>query len=511
MSQKAVKPLKRAAILNSLKTRLIVSALLLILVLMPLIGFTLNDAFKEQVKSASKNELSAYVYSVLAVTEFDNGQLLMPELLLENQFNVIQSGLYALIVMPNGRDNDLPDSGVERLEKLKLNVKDKVSPSVESAPKPQKNLVLDKMRGTKNTRIVWQSDSFLGFEAPANLPHPAMGQSEFSEIKLEGNPYLIYSFTASFEQPPSQSDSAAQPSPAWPITIHIIKDQVNFQRQVDLFTKQLWSWLLILMALLVSVQMVWLLWTLKPLAKFTKELNDIEQGRTQQLTDIYPTELQAVARQLNALLNTEQSQRKRYRNALSDLAHSLKTPLAVIQSQKELSKSSIEQVSIINSIIGHQLKRAQTAAGSSWHLGIKVKSVSDKLIRTLHKIYREPQISIDQNIDGQAVFKGDEADLTEILGNVLDNACKAAKSQVALTVTADENELIITVEDDGKGISPEQHIQIFERGMRADSYQRGHGIGLAIVRDLVDSYNGQLSVSTSETLGGAKFEFSFRF
>ncbi|ABM02147.1 sensor histidine kinase with ATPase domain [Psychromonas ingrahamii 37] len=473
---------KRATNLNSLKTRLIVSALLFILVLMPLIGLTLNDAFKEQVKSASKNELSAYVYSVLAVTEFDNGQLLMPDLLLENQFNVIQSGLYALITMPNVKDND---------------------PRLES---DSTNLVSDRKKETGNTRIAWQSDSFLGFKAPANLPHPATGQSEFSEIKLEGKPYLIYSFTASFEQS-AQSDGAA----ALPITLHIIKDQVDFQRQVDLFTKQLWSWLLILMALLVIVQIVWLLWTLKPLAKFTKELNDIEQGRTQQLNEIYPTELQAVARQLNALLNTEQSQRKRYRNALSDLAHSLKTPLAVIQSQKGLNHAAIEQISIINSIIGHQLKRAQTAAGASWHLGIKVKSVSDKLIRTLHKIYREPQISISQNINRQAVFKGDEADLTEILGNVLDNACKAATSQVALTVTSNKKVLIITVEDDGKGISPEQHIQIFERGMRADSYQSGHGIGLAIVRDLTDSYNGQLAVSTSQTLGGAKFEFHFRF
>jgi len=491
MSQKAVKSYKRTPILNSLKTRLIVSALLLILVLMPLIGFTLNDAFKEQVKSASKNELSAYVYSVLAVTEFENGKLLMPELLLENQFNVIQSGLYALIVMADSKDN--------------------VPPLLASDSKPQSNFALGKIYGATNAGIAWQSDSFLGFEAPANLPHPATGRSEFSEIKLEGKPYLIYSFTASLEQIPSSSDNAARPLPALPITIHIIKDQLDFQRQVDRFTKQLWSWLLILMALLVIVQMVWLLWTLKPLAKFTKELNDIEQGRTQQLTEIYPTELQSVARQLNALLNTEQSQRKRYRNALSDLAHSLKTPLAVIQSQKELSRSSIEQVSIINSIIGHQLKRAQTAAGASWHLGIKVKSVSDKLIRTLHKIYREPQISIEQNVDPKAIFKGDEADLTEILGNVLDNACKAAKSQVALTVTADENVLIIKVEDDGKGISPEQHAQIFERGMRADSYQRGHGIGLAIVRDLIDSYNGQLSVSSSESLGGAKFEFRFPF
>jgi len=488
MGKQAEKLSKRTGVLNSLKARLIVSALLLILVLMPLIGLTLNDAFKLQIKSTTKNELSAYVYSVLAVTEVNNNQLLMPELLLENQFNVIQSGLYALISMPGSKYNGSTD--------------------IDSVLPP----TLGKEQDSINKgapRIVWQSDSFLGFEAPSYLPHPTTGQSEFSEIELEGKPYLIYSFSASFEQSPTQHDRAQEPPQQFPITIHIIKDQADFQLQVNQFTKQLWSWLLILMALLVIVQLVWLLWTLKPLAKFTQELRDIEQGRANQLNDIYPTELQAVARQLNALLNTEQSQRKRYRNALADLAHSLKTPLAVIQSQKELSRSSIEQVSIINSIIGHQLKRAQTAAEASWHLGINVNSVSDKLVRTLGKIYREPQISISQNIDEQAIFKGDEADLTEMLGNVLDNACKAAKSQVLLTVASTENRLIIMVEDDGTGISSEQQTKIFERGIRADSYQQGHGIGLAIVRDLIDSYNGQLAVSTSEILGGAKFELSF--
>ena len=486
MSKKVGKSIKNIGILRSLKARLIVSGLLLILVLMPLIGFTLNAAFKQQVISATKNELSAYVYSVLAVTEVDNNQLLMPEQLLENQFNVIQSGLYALISMPGYKYNDSTD--------------------IDLSP------ALGKVQDTKNKRapiIMWQSASFLGFAAPSYLPHPATGQSEFTEIELEGKPYLIYSFSASFEQSPTQHVSAQEQPQLFYITTHIIKDQADFQLQVEQFTKQLWSWLLILMALLVIFQLVWLLWTLKPLAKFTKELSDIEQGRTNHLNENYPSELQAVARQLNALLNTEKNQRKRYRNALSDLAHSLKTPLAVIQSQKELSCSSIEQVSIINRIIGHQLKRAQTAAGSSWHLGIKVNSVCDKLLRTLAKIYREPQISINQNVDQQAIFKGDEADLTEMLGNVLDNACKAAKSQVLLTVSATENRLVIMVEDDGKGINAEQQTQIFERGIRADSYQQGHGIGLAIVRDLINSYSGQLTVSTSETLGGAKFEFSF--
>ncbi|MGE6315565.1 ATP-binding protein [Shewanella baltica] len=441
-------------VLNSLKARLVISALLFILVLLPLIGVALNDAFTEQVKSATKNELSAYVYSILAVTEVENKQISIPELVLENRFNLIQSGLYAIATTEDA-------SG-------------------------------------KQT-IVWHSQSFMGMVPPPHFTIPATGQSDFEQIELAEQPHLIYSFSVSFA---SQNQNV-------PVTIHIIKDEREFQQQIDQFNQQLWTWLLILMFVMLVFQLSWLVWTLRPLARFTQELHSVEQGKSMQLSSQYPTELQAVARQLNILLNTEQTQRKRYRNALADLAHSLKTPLAVIKSQADLSEASSEQVSVISRIIGHQLKRAQTAAAASWHLGIRVDDVAAKLLRTLAKIYREPQINLSGEMADEAVFKGDEADLTEILGNVLDNACKAAKSTVKLTVTGDAYQLLICIEDDGPGISEALQNQIFERGIRADSYHQGNGIGLAIVRDLVDSYNGRISVSRSETLGGAKFSISF--
>ncbi|WP_413472591.1 ATP-binding protein [Shewanella baltica] len=441
-------------VLNSLKARLVISALLFILVLLPLIGVALNDAFTEQVKSATKNELSAYVYSILAVTEVENKQISIPELVLENRFNLIQSGLYAIATTEDA-------SG-------------------------------------KQT-IVWHSQSFMGMMPPPHFTIPATGQSAFEQIEIAEQPHLIYSFSVSFA---SQNQNV-------PVTIHIIKDEREFQQQIDQFNQQLWTWLLILMFVMLVFQLSWLVWTLQPLARFTQELHSVEQGKSMQLSSQYPTELQAVARQLNILLNTEQTQRKRYRNTLADLAHSLKTPLAVIKSQADLSEASSEQVSVISRIIGHQLKRAQTAAAASWHLGIRVDDIAAKLLRTLAKIYREPQINLSGEMADAAVFKGDEADLTEILGNVLDNACKAAKSTVKLTVTGDAYQLLICIEDDGPGISEALQNQIFERGIRADSYHQGNGIGLAIVRDLVDSYNGRISVSRSETLGGAKFSISF--
>ncbi|QYJ92728.1 ATP-binding protein [Shewanella spartinae] len=460
--------------LNSLRVRLILSALLLILLLLPTIGFALNNAFKQQVMTNVREQLSAYLYSVLAVAEMDDGKLYMPEALLENQFNVIGSGLYAVIDSAGDHRTESDRQGNNQIESER-------QASVEP---------------------LWSSNSFLGLNITTPLPHPKVGRSEFGELMLEQQPHLIYSFSVRFSPGEAQRQSA-------PITIHIIKDLDGVAQQLNAFSQHLWSWLVVLMLVLLAIQFAWLAWTLKPLARFREELGQVQRGEAEQLSGHYPNELQAVAKQLNTLLSTEQRQRSRYRNALSDLAHSLKTPLAVIQSQKDLSPTSLEQVGQINRTIGHQLKRAQSAAGNAWHLGIKVSLVSDKLLRTLVKIHPGVALSYGKAPEENQIFYGDQSDLTEMLGNLLDNACKAARGKVMLSVDTDNGKLIISVEDDGAGVSPEQRQLILERGRRADTYEKGHGIGLAIAGDLVQSYQGELTIDSSAMLGGAKFILSF--
>ena len=209
------------------------------------------------------------------------------------------------------------------------------------------------------------------------------------------------------------------------------------------------------------------------------------------------------------LLNAEQKQRQRYRNALSDLAHSLKTPLAVMQTQKELSVLTQEQLNIINAIIEHQLRKAQSAGQSSWYLGTAVAPIVQKLLNSLTKIYRDKSLNFTVTIAPDANFKGDEADFLEILGNILDNACKAANKEIHLDISQHQDSMTIIIEDDGKGIEPALRESILQRGTRADTYQHGHGIGLAIVRDLVKSYQGTMLIETSEHLKGAKFTLNF--
>jgi two-component system sensor histidine kinase PhoQ len=427
--------------------------------MLPIIGLTLTNAFQEQLNLAVKNELKAYSYSIFTVAEVEDNQLLMPELLLENQFNISESGLYALVTT-------LP-------KKQNLN---------EIIREP-----------------LWQSLSLITLTLPSSLPSPDIGQTLLSKIQIAGKNHLLYSFSASF------SDNGQ----SFDITLHLIKDQQASLKALNNFKQQLWTWLLALMVVFVFVQIVWLLWTLKPLTVLSHELEHIEKGQKKALDAKYPLELAPVTQQLNALLATEENQRKRYRNALSDLAHSLKNPLAVIQSQTDISVNSSEQLQLINQIIEHQLKRAQSAGQSSWHLGVQVKQVVDKLIATLAKIYRDKAISFTVDVDPLAIFKGDEADLMEILGNVLDNACKAANQSVSINVFTNAKKLTIEIVDDGDGIEASQRDHILSRGRRADTYQAGHGIGLAIVNDLVSSYQGHLVITNSTILSGASFTLTF--
>ena len=335
-------------------------------------------------------------------------------------------------------------------------------------------------------------------------------------VTLNGESHFIYSYAVSFTNEGHNEETN------FPIIVHIVRDKQAFLKLMQDFRQQLWFGLVVLMVIVLLLQLLWLMWTLKPLSILEQEVKAVEEGKAEKLTSLYPKELSKLTTQLNQLLSTEQKQRQRYRNALSDLAHSLKTPLAVLQAQSDISVVNQEQINRINSTIDHQLKRAQSAGKSSWLLGIAINPIVEKLLKTLAKIYQDENkvlvftncknvidSSNEKSHQNSLMFKGDEADLLELLGNLLDNAYKAAKSNIKLSIDKQGDVLVICVEDDGVGIKKQQIEQIQERGVRADTYKAGHGVGLAIVRDLVISYQGEFKIGNSITLGGASFTLSF--
>ena len=440
------------------------SALLMIFILLPIVGLIISNAYEKHMVASLKNELSAYSYSILAIIEVENNLLIMPDQLLETQFNVSQSGLYALLTTSSAT--------------IQNNTAEKTS--------------------TKSIKL-WSSQSLLAPWQTTSFQQPKLGASTFYQAEIDAQAHYVYSLSVSYS-------SEEQP---FPMTLHIIKQQKDLTQMMAEFHRQLMLGLAGLMLILLMIQYLWSIWTLKPLKNLKTELSDVEQGKSERLSGTYPTELNQVTEQLNLLLSAEQKQRQRYRNALSDLAHSLKTPLAVMQTQKELSAMTQEQLSIINVIIEHQLRKAQSAGQSSWYLGTAVEPIANKLFNSLTKIYRDKSLKFTVKIQPECNFKGDESDLLEILGNLLDNACKAAKKEVHLEIKLSVNGMTIIIQDDGVGIAPAVREDILQRGTRADTYQHGHGIGLAIVRDLVKSYQGSMHIESSEQLKGAKFTLNF--
>ena len=253
------------------------------------------------------------------------------------------------------------------------------------------------------------------------------------------------------------------------------------------------------------------IWSARPLQRLDKEIKAIESGDIQEIKGLYPVELQTIKADLNLLLESQQRQKERYRASLSDLAHALKTPLAVLKSSPLANDADAqEQLDRINVMIEHQLKRAATGASDTWKKQTPIKPVLDSILSAMAKVYRDKDIIFTCTVTEKDYFLGDQTDLMELLGNLIDNACKACRSQVAIQVIQSKT-LCIGISDDGPGVPEDKRESLLTRGTRLDTYESGHGVGMAIVSDLVKSYRGTLTITEADNLGGAQFILEFNY
>jgi two-component system sensor histidine kinase PhoQ len=235
----------------------------------------------------------------------------------------------------------------------------------------------------------------------------------------------------------------------------------------------------------------------------------MQSGETQNIAGEHPHELQEVVDNLNQVLAREKALRQRYRNSLSDLAHSLKTPLAVLQSKVsandgELQEILNEQVARMSQVVTYQLQRAVSAQQQGMYTHNDVDQILQRLQRALQKVYRDKHVHCDIRVVLGTVFVGDEQDLLEVLGNLLDNAFKYCRQHIVIDARCAQQSLIIRIGDDGAGIPEESRDLILQRGQRLDTQHPGQGIGLAVAVDIINSYGGKLTINDS-TLGGAEF------
>ncbi|MCP4043176.1 MAG: two-component sensor histidine kinase, partial [Gammaproteobacteria bacterium] len=351
-------------------------------------------------------------------------------------------------------------------------------------------------------RSIWSSPSGVGLE----IPYPTAlepGKAVFAEVQASDGSHLFgLAFAVIWEVKPGIEHR---------YLFRVAESRSGFEEQVSSFRRTLWLWLAGAAVVLLAVQGVILAWSLTPLRRAAQDVHEIETGERAELSGTYPRELQPLTDNLNALIRSSRAHLQRYRDALDDLAHSLKTPLAVLRNSIDEAPAGVaadtirEQIERMDHTVAYQLQRAAASGRRALAAPLPVKPVADSIFRSLEKVYRDKAVTARLQIDSGAYFSGDEGDLTEIIGNIADNAYKWCQGRVelkALPSPQGEPRLLLEVADDGPGIPESARKAILNRGVRADTFTSGHGIGLAVVREIVEEvYSGKLEVGDSP-LGG---------
>lgn len=439
--------------MRSLRARQLFAASIILAIFIALCGAGLERAFRSSAVEAERDRLEGLVFAILAAAEpNDDGSLTIAS-------------------------ERLPDPRLGR-------------------PQSRLEAALVDERGA----LVWGSPSLEdGWSASANLD---VGQWHFQEA--DGI------FTLSFGL--RWLDKGHAPRR---YTLEVIENDIAFEAQLATYRRTLWSWLGGAASALLVVQLLVLNWSLTPLRKMASELSAIERGEHPQIEGHYPQELEPLTNALNSMIQNERNRQARYRNSLGDLAHSLKTPLAVLKGlieEKSVSDAMQgrlnEPLSRIQQITDYQLRKAAMVGRRTLSEPLLINPLVEKISNALTKVYASKSLCIESEVPPLTRVRIDEGDLYEMLGNLMDNGCKWARSRVVLHVTAQGRNVEICVEDDGPGF-PENPSSLIERGVRADNHVPGQGIGLAAAHELAAAYDGKLELMRS-ALGGAKVVVSLQ-
>lgn len=258
---------------------------------------------------------------------------------------------------------------------------------------------------------------------------------------------------------------------------------------------------------------------LAPLKRITSGLASIRSGKAERLEGDFPVEIAPLARETNALLDANREIVERARTHVGNLAHAVKTPLSVIVNEATahggdaFASKVMEQADIMRNQVAHHLERARIAARLTAVTTLTdITPVIESLQRTMEKIHRDRDIEIEARISEPLKFRGERQDLEEMVGNLVDNACKWAASQVSIEVVADQGApdgpgpmVRIIVDDDGPGLTLAEQAQVARRGQRLDETKPGSGLGLSIVTDLAQLYRGRLILGAAPA-GGLRAE-----
>lgn len=431
---------------QSIQSRLLVTTTLVLAIFLTLTGWVLDRSFRASVVTGAQEQLRLVIYSLMGSVQEQSGQLTFSQGVAEPRLTQPDSGLYAKVGNELGEDLWVSPSAVTTSV---------VFPNVDTEP----------------------------------------GLFVFREVESPV-PRFHLSYTVIWEDVDTEQ-----------VVFSAATDQQPFQASISQFRRSLGIGLGAATMFFIVAQLLALRWGLLPLRSMAAEVHELEAGEREALSEQYPKELKGLAANLGRFVAHEQRSRTRYRNALDDLAHSLKTPLAVVRNSlmdntpdKDLVGEQLERM---ENTITHQLTKA--SAGGPVMVGktVRLDDLVSRLLRALQTAYVDRHIEVRTSLAEEAVVRGDERDFMEIVGNLLENAFKYTHTQISVEVVALARGARIVICDDGDGIPAQLRREVLRRGKRLDEMESGQGIGLAVVAELVALYHGQLDITDAE-LGGAK-------
>lgn len=276
--------------------------------------------------------------------------------------------------------------------------------------------------------------------------------------------------------------------------------------------------------IIIILPLIWLLsrWSLKPINKMNIQLQKVKENKKEQLDTNVASELKPLVESVNDLVMHEREQKERQRKLLSDLSHGLKTPLSVLLGvarshslgiplhlDRSIEQVIYQEVENMVALINLRLKSASAEKGSILTRESQLLAgLINQLVFGMHKIYATKDLDIKATIPAEILFWGHRNDLLEVVGNLLDNACKYGKGIIHISAYMKSNKLYLVIEDNGFGVAEHLQKAICKRGIRLDSQAHGYGLGISIAVELLTSYQGELHIERS-SLGGAKFIATF--
>ncbi|WP_022965838.1 ATP-binding protein [Denitrificimonas caeni] len=443
---------------SSLRVRLMLGAALTVLMFILALFPALQQIFTSALEESIEQRLAADASALISAARITKGQLRMPEKLPDEEFEILTARQLGYIY-----DN--------------------------------KGVLIWRSRSSELENINYQPK------------YDGRGH-EFLRVKdAQGREFFVYDVEVDLLRGQSAAFSI--------VTMQPVND---YQAMYDNLRQQLYVWLGFALLLLLGFLWLGLGWGIRSLRSLSAELDEVENGTRDSLSDEHPRELLRLTRSLNRLLESERQQSERYRHSLDDLAHSLKTPLAVLQGLGEViaaqpanhnqAKTLQGQVNRMNQQISYQLQRASLRKSGLLRYSVKLKPLVDSLTEALDKVYRDKRVVVISDFSLELRIPVEQGALLELLGNLLENAYRLCINEIRIRAQLLGNHYELVVEDDGPGVPEHQRERILQRGERLDTQYPGQGIGTAVVKDIIDSYDGQLFVEES-VLGGAQFRILF--